>query len=61
MRSRVMFAIAVLAASLFAVPGSASTPIDRYPPQPAGTEQNLDLYFGPFHVPAGQDLNRITL
>ncbi|MCW2991840.1 MAG: PQQ-like domain, partial [Solirubrobacterales bacterium] len=31
---------------------------DRYVPKPAGTIENLTLYFGPYLVPPGHDMNR---
>ena len=63
MRFRSVLAVIVLLASLSAIPAigdTDGTPVDRYPPQPPGTQKDLSFYFGPFHVPAGQDLNRIT-
>lgn len=34
---------------------------DRYKPKPAGTIEDLRLYFGPYVVPPGWDANRIDL
>lgn len=63
MRSRSVLLVLVLITSLSAFAAAAHTsgmPVDRYPPQPPGTEKELAFYFGPFHVPAGHDLNRVT-
>lgn len=63
MRVRSIITCLFLIGGLASIPAGAhteGTPVDRYPPQPAGTEKEMAFYFGPFHVPAGQDLNRIT-
>lgn len=33
----------------------------RYIPRPAGVEKDMNFYFGPFTVPPGQDINRVTV
>lgn len=62
---RAAVAGAMFVALSFAFPSSADpltdTPLDRYPPQEAGKEKTLTLFYGPFHIPPGHDLNRITL
>lgn len=63
MRIRSAVASLFLIGGLAAVPAGAhtdGTPVDRYPPQPPGTEKELSFYYGPFHVPPGHDLNRVT-
>ena len=34
---------------------------DRFEERPAGVERQMRLLFGPFPIPAGQDMNRVTL
>lgn len=34
---------------------------DRFLPRPVGVEKDMVLYFGPFTIPPGQDVNRITV
>lgn len=61
MRRRILLTITVLAL-LAAVPSGAQVAyLDRYVPASPGTEKDLTVFYGPFLVPPGHDMNRITL
>ena len=71
-RNRV-FALAVVAAMstvalapnvVGLVPDDIISPleiVDRYVPRTAGVEKDMRFFFGPFVIPPGQDINRVTL
>lgn len=53
--------LVALAGGIPAVGDGTGLPTDRYLPEPVGTEKHLTLHFGPYSIPPGQDMNRITL
>lgn len=66
MRRSLLASLAAALALATMLPSTADTidPVDvgrRFVPRPAGTEKALNLYFGPYAIPPGQDNNRVTL
>jgi plastocyanin len=69
----IVLALAALAAIGVAMPGASTADppqpptnaipdlSDRFVPKPAGTKEDLKLYFGPYVVPPGHDANRVDL
>lgn len=64
---RALLAAAVAAAGMLPaagdgpVPSDPASPVERFVPRPAGVEKAMTLWYGPYTIPAGQDLNRFTL
>jgi plastocyanin len=68
MKKRSIVAPAIAAVALAMLPAHANDPVqdftnipNRYPPQPAGTEQHLRLVFGPYTISPGVDRNQVTV
>jgi len=64
MRRPISMVVTAAIALLVAIPTFANGPVapaQRYVPEPAGTEKTMTLFFGPYTIPPGQDINRITL
>jgi hypothetical protein len=56
--------IASSAAALLAVPPVPTEGValgDRYIPRSPGVEKDMTFFFGPFTIPPGQDMNRVTV
>lgn len=59
-----MTALMTPAAGLVEPPASVVNPanvVERYLPRSPGVEKDMTFYFGPFNIPPGQDINRITV
>ncbi|HLF70231.1 MAG TPA: hypothetical protein VI541_04675 [Actinomycetota bacterium] len=66
MRIRSMLSLVSVLALIAVLPAGADTgdvgnPAERYVARPAGVEKDMTFFFGPYNIPPGQDLNRITL
>lgn len=69
MRKRFALAATLTLATMVVVPAGADgdevpvppNPTMRYVPRPAGVEAKTSFLFGPYTIPPGHDLNRITL